>query len=135
MKELESMKDDMDGIMGSLVPKPLSEKIKEGQPITPETLGQASVMALKLSNFNDFSSIIGPVVMVRLLNSLNDVIDNAILEQDLDKLTSQPGTFLLMSGLRQKHATQHATTLTLAALDICKNCGLLLKPISHSEIS
>ena len=110
------MKDDMDGIMGSLVPKPLSEKLKEGQPITPETLDQASVMALWLSNFNYLSSTLGPVVMVKLLNSLNDIIDNAILKQDLDKLTSHPGMFLLMSGLRQTHARKTRYNLDTGGL-------------------
>ena len=135
MKELESLKSDMDGVLSSLVPKIMSDKLKEGQTVIPETLEQASVMALRIRNFTELSTTLRPVVMVKLLNALNDAIDNLILEQDVERMTSLPGTFLLMSGLRHKHARQHAVTLTLVTLDICAQCRLMCNPLSHSEIS
>ena len=133
-KELESMRNEMREMIGSLVPSHVAASLAEAQTYTPETLDHSTVAAMRLSNFSELSSTVIPDTMVKLFNAINDVIDDVILEQDVDKITSHPGTFMLISGLHHKHARKHVMTLTLATLEICDKCRLLRKPPSHSDV-
>ena len=133
-KELESMRSEMKEMIGSLVPSHVAASLVETQTYTPETLEHSTVAAMRLSNFSELSSSVTPDIMVKLLNAINDVIDDVILEQDVDKITSNPGTFMLISGLRHKHERKHVMAMTLAALEICSKCRLLRKPPSHCDV-
>ena len=113
----------------------MAQMLSDGQTVVPESLEHASVMTLSLSNFSDLSSNLGTVLVVNLLNAVHDVIDKAVLEQDVDRMISLPGSFVLMSGLRRRHVSQHAVTLTLAALDICLRCRVFCRPFSPSLIN
>ena len=133
-KELESMRSEMKEMIGSLVPSHVAASLTDAQTYTPETLEHSTVAAMRLSNFSELSSTVTPDTMVKLLNAISDVINDVILEQDVDKIPSHPGNFMLISGLRHKHERKHVMTLTLAALEICEKCTLLRKPPSHSEV-
>ena len=134
-RELETVTNDMREMVSSLVPSHVSQSLAMGQPFTPETLEQSSVAVFKLSNFAKLSSTVSANVMVRFLNAINDVMDDAIKDRDIDKMASHPaGTFMLISGLRHNHARKHVVTLTLASLDICSKCRLLRKPFSHTNV-
>ena len=96
-KELESMRSEMKEMVGSLVPSHVATSLVETQTYTPETLEHSTVAAMRLSNFSELSSSVTPDTMVKLLSAINDVIDDVIVEQDVDKITSHPGTFMLIS--------------------------------------
>ena len=128
------MRSEIREIIGSLVPSHVAASLTDAQAYTPETLEHSTVAAMTLSNFSELTSTGTPDTMVKLLNAINDVINDVILEQDVDKITSHPGTFMLISGLRHKHERKHVMTLTLAALEICEKCRLLRKPPSHSDV-
>ena len=104
----------MKEMIGSLVPSHVAASLADAQTYTPETLDHSTVAAMRLSNFSELSSTVTPDTMVKLLNAINDVINDVILEQDVDKNNFTSGDFHVDLGITSQTREKTCDDLDLS---------------------
>ncbi|UYV83037.1 GUCY2F, partial [Cordylochernes scorpioides] len=121
-EQLEEEQRRTDLVLNSILPRPVIESLKAGQPVEPEKFDSVSVYFSDIVGFTTISAFSRPIEIVTLLNELYTVFDNTIANYDVYKVETIGDAYMVAGGVPQR-SPEHAQQVALMALDLVYACN------------
>uniref|UniRef100_A0A8R1I9T8 Guanylate cyclase n=2 Tax=Caenorhabditis japonica TaxID=281687 RepID=A0A8R1I9T8_CAEJA len=115
-KELTVEKKKSDILLGKMLPRQVTERLKAGQAVEPEGFDSVTVFFSDIVKFTDLATKCSPFQTVNILNDLFSNFDAIIEKTDVYKVESIGDGYLCVSGLPIRNGFAHIKNLVDMAL-------------------
>ncbi|CAL1543500.1 unnamed protein product, partial [Lymnaea stagnalis] len=123
---LEKKKSEL--LLDEILPRSVSEKLKQGQPIDPETYDMVTIYFSDIVGFTSLSAGSSPLEVVALLNALYSEFDGAIENFDVYKVETIGDAYMVVSGLPLRNGDDHVLNIARLALELLKVVARFVVP-------
>ncbi|XP_012943471.2 atrial natriuretic peptide receptor 1-like [Aplysia californica] len=114
-------------LLDEILPRSVSDKLKQGQPVAPESYEQVTIYFSDIVGFTSLSAMSSPLEVVELLNALYSNFDSTIDNFDVYKVETIGDAYMVVSGLPLRNGNDHV--LHIARLSL-----LLLQKVAHFRV-
>jgi class 3 adenylate cyclase/NAD(P)-dependent dehydrogenase (short-subunit alcohol dehydrogenase family) len=116
-RELEVARARSETLLLNILPKPIAERLKQGEVMIADHYEQATVLFADIVNFTPLSARISPQKLVELLNQVFSVFDGIVGRYELEKIKTIGDCYMVVGGV-PKTSINHAEMVARAALDM-----------------
>lgn len=106
-----------DRMLLNILPKPIAERMRNGETAIADHHPEASVLLANLVGFNKLAALISPSEVVSLLNEIHSAFDLLVEKHGVEKIKTFGDSYLVASGLPYPQS-DHAENLAELALDM-----------------
>ena len=110
-------KEEIEELLLNILPKPIAERLQEGQSIIADSFSDVSVLFADLVGFTIFASQKSAAETVKVLNQIFSQFDRLSLEQGLEKIKTIGDAYMVVGGLPEPQEN-HAEAIAQMALDM-----------------
>jgi len=116
-RELEEARARSETLLLNILPKPIAERLKQGEVMIADHYDHATVLFADIANFTPLSAKISPQKLVELLNQIFTVFDEIVGRYELEKIKTIGDCYMIVGGVPNASAN-HAEQVARAALDM-----------------
>ncbi|XP_055899976.1 atrial natriuretic peptide receptor 1-like [Biomphalaria glabrata] len=136
-QQLAQEKKKSELLLDEILPREVSEKLKQGLPVDPETYDMVTIYFSDIVGFTSLSAASSPLEVVALLNSLYSNFDSTIENFDVYKVETIGDAYMVVSGLPIRNGDNHVLNiarLALALLDVVARFIVPHKPAHKLQL-
>ncbi|ESP04584.1 hypothetical protein LOTGIDRAFT_63120, partial [Lottia gigantea] len=115
-------------LLNQMLPKHIATTVVQDEPVTPEKFDSITVLVSNIQGFTQLASRSSPTQVVEMLMSLNELFESRIEKYDVHKIERQGDAHMVVSGLPIRNGVQHASEISLMALDLTDSVNHLKIP-------
>ncbi|BFZ04948.1 hypothetical protein BsWGS_07987 [Bradybaena similaris] len=115
-------------LLDEILPRSVSEKLKQGQPVDPESYEMVSLYFSDIVGFTSLSAMSSPLEVVVLLNALYSRFDAAIENFDVYKVETIGDAYMVVSGLPLRNGKDHVLHIARLALQMLQEVARFKVP-------
>ncbi|XP_063684913.1 atrial natriuretic peptide receptor 2-like isoform X3 [Bolinopsis microptera] len=116
-EQLAIEKEKADNLLCRMLPKPIAEKLKQGEPVAPQAYDEVTIYFSDIVGFTDLSSQSTPFQVVDLLNDLYSLFDGIVERHDVYKVETIGDAYMVVSGLPVRNGNRHVAEIANMSLD------------------
>ncbi|MEG4252017.1 adenylate/guanylate cyclase domain-containing protein [Microcoleus sp. Pol10D4] len=117
LEKTKSQKEKIEELLLNILPKPIADRLQEGQSIIADSFAEVSVLFADLVGFTNFASQKSAVETVKVLNQIFSQFDELSLRHGLEKIKTMGDAYMVVGGLPDPQEN-HAFAITQMALDM-----------------
>ena len=117
MKKLRSEQERSEQLLLNILPRPIAERLKEGQRTIADIFPDVTVLFADLVGFTRMSEQLPPTELVAMLNKIFSMFDQLAEKHGLEKIKTIGDEYMAASGLPMPRA-DHAEAMAEMALDM-----------------
>lgn len=110
-------KEEIEELLLNILPKPIADRLQEGQSIIADSFSDVSVLFADLVGFTNFASQKSAAETVKILNQIFSQFDRLSLEHGLEKIKTIGDAYMVVGGLPEPQEN-HAEAIAQMALDM-----------------
>ncbi|MEG3849953.1 adenylate/guanylate cyclase domain-containing protein [Microcoleus sp. herbarium19] len=110
-------KEQIEDLLLNILPKPIAERLQNGQSVIADSFSDVSVLFADLVGFTSFSSDKTAAETVKVLNQIFSEFDQLSLQHGLEKIKTIGDAYMVVGGLPQAQEN-HASAIAQMALDM-----------------
>ncbi|MCC3407406.1 MAG: response regulator [Microcoleus sp. PH2017_10_PVI_O_A] len=110
-------KEEIEELLLNILPKPIADRLQEGQSIIADSFSDVSILFADLVEFTNFASQKSATETVKVLNQIFSQFDRLSLEHGLEKIKTIGDAYMVVGGLPQAQEN-HAAAIAQMALDM-----------------
>jgi adenylate cyclase len=110
-------KEEIEELLLNILPKPIADRLQEGQSIIADSFSDVSVLFADLVGFTIFASQKSAAETVKVLNQIFSHFDRLSLEHGLEKIKTIGDAYMVVGGLPEPQEN-HAEAIAQMALDM-----------------
>lgn len=138
LKQLELERQKSERLLLNILPKSISEQLKQGAGIIAHDFDEVTVLFADIVGFTKLSTQLSPTVVVELLNQIFSKFDDLAHKHGLEKIKTIGDAYLVVGGLPIPQA-DHAEAIaemalamqtTIAQLDLRDCCAQISEPLA-----
>lgn len=114
-------KHKVEALLERMLPKSVARQLMKGKEVEAEAFEEVTIYFSDIVGFTNICSLITPMEVVDMLNSLYTMFDNVTHDYDVYKVETIGDAYMVVSGLPIRNGKQHAKEIALLALDILEN--------------
>ncbi len=103
----------------NILPKPIANRLKQGQNIIADSFAEVSILFADLVNFTRLAAQVTPTTLVTLLNEIFSMFDRLAQHHGLEKIKTIGDAYMVVGGLPTPRP-DHAEAIAEMALDMQK---------------
>lgn len=131
LSELQIEREKSDRLLLNILPKPIAERLKNGEETIADSFDEVTVLFADLVNFSKFSETMQPEIIVSLLNHIYSEFDRLASQLGLEKIKTVGDTYLIVGGLPIPRG-DHAEAIAEFALRIRELMNRRQTTLDHS---
>lgn len=117
LEKTKSQKEKIEELLLNILPKPIAERLQEGQNIIADSFSEVSVLFADLVGFTNFASHKSAAETVKVLNQIFSLFDELSLRHGLEKIKTMGDAYMVVGGLPEPQEN-HAIAIAQMALDM-----------------
>jgi class 3 adenylate cyclase/ActR/RegA family two-component response regulator len=117
LEKTKSQKQKIEELLLNILPKPIAERLQEGQSIIADSFSEVSVLFADLVGFTNFASQKSAAETVKVLNQIFSLFDELSLRHGLEKIKTMGDAYMVVGGLPEPQEN-HAFAIAQMALDM-----------------
>ncbi|MEG3927861.1 adenylate/guanylate cyclase domain-containing protein [Microcoleus sp. T3_D1] len=117
LETTQSQKEKIEELLLNILPKPIAERLQEGQSIIADSFSDVSVLFADLVGFTNFASQKTAAETVKVLNQIFSLFDELSLRHGLEKIKTMGDAYMVVGGLPEPQEN-HAFAIAQMALDM-----------------
>ncbi len=117
MKKLRSEQERSEQLLLNILPRPIAERLKEGQRTIADVFPDVTVLFADLVGFTRMSEQLPPAELVAMLNKIFSMFDQLAEKHGLEKIKTIGDEYMAASGLPMPRP-DHAEAMAEMALDM-----------------
>lgn len=117
IKKLRSEQERSEQLLLNILPRPIAERLKEGQRTIADVFPDVTVLFADLVGFTRMSEQLPPAELVAMLNRIFSMFDQLAEKHGLEKIKTIGDEYMAASGLPMPRA-DHAEAMAEMALDM-----------------
>ncbi|XP_074641313.1 uncharacterized protein LOC141899060 [Tubulanus polymorphus] len=121
-------------LLYQMLPKSVAEKLKNREPVIPESYDAVTIFFSDIVGFTDISSESTPLQVVDMLNNLYRTFDIRIDMYDVYKVETIGDAYMVVSGCPDRNEDKHAYEISCMALDLLRSMKEIVIPHRPGEI-
>ena len=110
-------KEKIEELLLNILPKPIADRLQDGQNIIADSFSDVSVLFADLVGFTNFASNKTATETVKVLNQIFSQFDQLSLQHGLEKIKTIGDAYMVVGGLPEPQEN-HAEAIALMALDM-----------------
>jgi len=114
---LRHQQEQTERLLLNILPKPIAERLKQGQDTIAEDFAEVTVLFADIVGFTQLSARISPPELVELLNVIFSKFDKLAEQHDLEKIKTIGDAYMVVGGL-PKVKPNHAEAIAEMAMDM-----------------
>ncbi len=126
LKQLQIEQEKSERLLLNILPKPIADRLKEGQSVIADSFAQVTVLFADIVDFTRLSAHMSPTELVVLLNEIFSTFDRLAERHDLEKIKTIGDAYMVVGGLPTPRP-DHAEAVAEMALDIQREIASLFK--------
>ncbi|KXJ18569.1 Atrial natriuretic peptide receptor 1 [Exaiptasia diaphana] len=107
-----------DSVLSAMFPKTVAETLKKGERVNAEYFDSVTVYFSDIVNFTNICSMISPMQVTSMLNSIYSAFDDTIDKFDVYKVETIGDAYMVVSGLPIKNGNNHVDQICQMAFDL-----------------
>nr|XP_006819924.1 PREDICTED: uncharacterized protein LOC102809919 [Saccoglossus kowalevskii] len=125
---LNTEKRKADGLLTQMLPAKVAEDLKNNKHNKAETFEEVTVFFSDVVDFMKYVTMMNPVNVIRMLNSLYSCFDARIKLYDVYKVETIGEVYMCVSGLPNRNGNRHAGEVAMMALHMQRSMGEIKVP-------
>lgn len=117
LKQLQAEKERADRLLLNILPKPIAERLKEGQNTIADSFSEVTVLFADIVEFTKLSADRSPIEVVSLLNKIFSAFDWLAQQHGVEKIKTIGDAYMVVGGLPTPQLDQ-AEAIAEMALDM-----------------
>ncbi|XP_070560413.1 uncharacterized protein [Ptychodera flava] len=130
---LTNEKRKADSLLTQMLPPQVAEDLKSKKPVKAEIYDSATVLFTDVVDFTKYTTMMEPVDVVRMLNSLYSCFDARIKLYDVYKVETIGEVYMCVSGLPTRNGSRHTGEIASLSLHLQRSMSEISIP-GHSDI-
>lgn len=114
--ELTLEKQKADELLYKMLPRPVAEKLKQGNPIMAEWFDSVTIYFSDVVSFTNLCAGSSPMEVVAFLNDMYTAFDDCTDDYDVYKVETIGDAYMLVSGLPNRNGDKHVVEITETSL-------------------
>ena len=110
-------KEQIEELLLNILPKPIADRLQEGQSIIADSFSDVSVLFADLVGFTNFAAHQTAAETVKVLNQIFSQFDQLSIQYGLEKIKTIGDAYMVVGGLPELKAN-HAESIAKMALDM-----------------
>ncbi len=110
-------KEQIEELLLNILPKPIAERLQDGQSIIADSFSDVSVLFADLVGFTNFASQKSAAETVKVLNQIFSEFDQLSLQHGLEKIKTIGDAYMVVGGLPEPQEN-HAEAIAQMAFDM-----------------
>ena len=110
-------KEQIEELLLNILPKPIADRLQEGQSIIADSFSDVSVLFADLVGFTNFAAHQTAAETVKVLNQIFSRFDQLSIQHGLEKIKTIGDAYMVVGGLPELKAN-HAESIAKMALDM-----------------
>jgi len=117
VKKLQEEQEKSEHLLLSILPKPIAERLKQGEEPIADSFAEVSVLFADIVGFSRLTASIPPTELVSLLNDVFSEFDRLAEKYEVEKIKTMGDEYMVAAGLPTP-STDHAWAVVDLALDM-----------------
>jgi CheY-like chemotaxis protein len=117
LRQLQSEREKSEALLFNVLPKPIAERLKQGETIIADSFSEVTVLFADIVDFTELSTGMTPADLVVLLNDVFCTFDYLASRHSLEKIKTTGDAYMVVGGLFNRHA-DHVNAVADMALDM-----------------
>ncbi|MFQ5613065.1 MAG: adenylate/guanylate cyclase domain-containing protein [Anaerolineae bacterium] len=117
LRQLEAEREKSEELLLNILPRPIAERLKQGQNAIADSFAEATVLFADIVDFTRLSARVSPAELVELLDEIFSVFDRLAEQYGLEKIKTIGDAYMVVGGL-PKPQPDHAGAIAEMALDM-----------------
>ena len=116
-RTIKAQNEDNERLLLNVLPKPIAERLKQGEDTIADSFANVSVLFSDLCGFTELAKRCSATELVDMLNRIFSDFDELMERNGLEKIKTIGDAYMVVAGLPQER-DDHASTMASVALDM-----------------
>eukprot|EP00118_Oscarella_pearsei_P017393 m.171809 g.171809 ORF g.171809 m.171809 type:complete len:759 (+) comp39074_c0_seq18:349-2625(+) len=130
--ELETLNKRLDGLLYSILPVTVADRLRNREIVEPEKFDTVTVLFSDIVEFTKIGQQCPPIKVVNMLQELYSFFDNGVRRNSVYKVETIGDAYVVVGGLPEKNDC-HAVNVVNQALDMVDSSRLVMHPFTNKR--